>query len=243
MMTSAAGRRPNSDSRSPDSVATTSCESRSYSASPLIMRSMRPTSSSVARSTRNDTGSPTLMASPGPSCCTFRRSCESDMICRIPHPIRFHGRFGKDLFSWIGVGYRFIPVSMHSARFEAATEVIRSRSRRFLAVDVGDLFGFHSSVWQYHVRTPFWTVVLSSRVLQRIGGIAHARSQCEDPLRCEPLGQSLLIHAGDVPVRGDVNRREDLRPYRMLDHLLMPVRPAGGVLLLPPWDEDAAMEW
>ena len=123
------------------------------------------------------------------------------MICRIPHPIRFHGRFGKDLF------------------------------------------GFHSSVWQYHVRTPFWTVVLSSRVLQRIGGIAHARAQCEDPLRCEPLGQSLLIHAGDVPVRGDVNRREDLRPYRMLDHLLMPVRPAGGVLLLPPWDEDAAMEW
>lgn len=148
-----------------------------------------------------------------------------------------------DLFRWIGVGHRFVPVSMHSVHFEAATEVIRSRSKRFLAVDVGDLFGFHSSVWQYQVRAPLWTMVLSSRMLERIGGRAHARAQCDGVLQCEPLGESLLIQAGDIPFRGDVNRREDLLPYRMLDRLLMPVRPAGGVFLLPPWDEDAAMEW
>jgi hypothetical protein len=148
-----------------------------------------------------------------------------------------------DLFSWIGLGYRFVPVSMHSARFDAATEVIRSRSRRFLAVDVGDLFGFHSSVWQHQVRAPLWTMVLSSRILQRLGGMSGARVQCDASLRCEGLGDSLLIQAGDVPLLGDVNRREDLLPYVMLDRLLMPVRPDGGVLLLPPWDEAAATEW
>src|SRR5258705_6681195 len=91
--------------------------------------------------------------------------------------------------------------------------------------------------------SPLWTMVLSSRILERIGGMAHARAQCDGALRCEPLGESLLIQAGDIPLRGDVNRREDLLPYRMLDRLLMPVRPTGGVFLLPPWDENAAMEW
>jgi hypothetical protein len=148
-----------------------------------------------------------------------------------------------DLISWIGLGYRFVPVSIHSAAFEAATEVIRNRSRRFLAVDVGDLFGLHSSVWQSQVRTPLWTMVLSSRILQRIGGTAHVLRQCEGSLRCEPLRGSLFVQAGDVPLCGDVNRREDVRPYRMLDRLLAPLRAAGGVLLLPPWDEDASIAW
>jgi hypothetical protein len=148
-----------------------------------------------------------------------------------------------DLFRWIGVGLRFMPVSMHSGQFEAATEVIRGRSRRFLAVDIGDLFGFHSSVWQHQIRTPLWTMVLSPGILDRIGGMAHARAQCDSPLRCEALGASLLIQAGDGPMRGDVNRQEDILAYRMLDRLLTPVRCRGGVLLLPPWDEVAAIDW
>jgi hypothetical protein len=34
-----------------------------------------------------------------------------------------------------------------------------------------------------------------------------------------------------------------LREVLMLDPLLMPVRPDGGVLLLPLWDDATATEW
>src|SRR5260221_4229481 len=52
MSTSAAGRAPNNDSRSPSSVAVTASSSFSYSARPLIMPRMTGTSFSVARSIR-----------------------------------------------------------------------------------------------------------------------------------------------------------------------------------------------
>jgi len=148
-----------------------------------------------------------------------------------------------DLFSWISIGYRFVSVSMHSARFEAATEVIRNRSMRFLTVDVGDPFGFHGSVWQYQIRTPLWTMILSSRILQRLGGDTLVRTQCHGPLQCEAVGEGLLIRSGDSPMLGDVNRREDILAYQKVDRLLKPVRADRGVLILPPWDEGTSARW
>lgn len=151
---------------------------------------------------------------------------------------------GSQVYRWITIGYRFVPVSWHTDLLGDSVEIIHRLSKRFLCVDVGDAFGLFTSFWQDKIRSVNFITIVSADLLERLGGIDRVYSLCEPPVRAEKLHDNLLIQAGELPTVCDVNRRENPLAYRLVDRLLRPIRAHNDeIMLLPPWDIDSTQVW
>ncbi|MDY6993351.1 MAG: DUF3396 domain-containing protein [Pseudomonadota bacterium] len=143
------------------------------------------------------------------------------------------------LWRWITVGYRFVLVPWYSPQLEDAFLVLYHRSKRFVAVDIGDYFGLLASYWQNHLRTINYLTIISDDLL----------NQCHiDPLAPQALFQKIPIEnhmafqIGEKPILGDINRREQLSGYQAVNQMLKPICTSESVAL-PPWNLETTMAW
>ena len=119
--------------------------------------------------------------------------------------------------------------------------LIHRRSKRFLGVDVGDLFGFYLSKMTGQLRTVGFVTVLAPALLESIELVRPDASV--DLLSTTSVAGSLFVQAGGEPSVLDVNRSEPRDAYRAADTLCSPLRITGGINFFAPWDEKATARW
>ncbi len=144
-----------------------------------------------------------------------------------------------DLWRWISIGYRFITVQWYSPLMADAFEIISGRSKRFLGVDVGDIFGLYTSIWQNNLRTVNWMTFVCDDLLHHLEDTDFNRSTYE----FKPLHKGVLFKTGSLPSLCDRNRREPKTPFADIDHCLLKIRADKALTFSPMWDMMHTKEW
>jgi hypothetical protein len=92
-----------------------------------------------------------------------------------------------------------------------------------------------------------WLTLVANRLLTSIGGIGSLTNELGPNIVVDPLPGGVLLIAGAAPTLGDVNRQDDLRPYREVGTVLSKLRSRDH----PPFllnsskipDEEITEEW
>jgi hypothetical protein len=69
-----------------------------------------------------------------------------------------------------------------------------------------------------------WLTLVSSELLEKLGGAAVLRSQLGEAIVLHPMPWGVLFQAGATPGTGDVNAGDRLPHYRELNKALRPIR-------------------
>jgi len=69
-----------------------------------------------------------------------------------------------------------------------------------------------------------WLTAISTKLLDRVGGLEHARKECGAEVQIHQYGGGVVFQAEDPPVLGDVNARNIPAAYRRVSRLLRPLR-------------------
>ncbi len=109
------------------------------------------------------------------------------------------------------------------ARFRGVIELVHAQCFRYPGIDVHDL-GHASMVMGTRVRGAYWLNFYSRPLLGSLGTAEALRQALGDSgASVEELGDDkLLVSLGDWPEIGGPERDADLRPYRVLAHVLEP---------------------
>lgn len=74
------------------------------------------------------------------------------------------------------------------------------------------------------IKTVNWLTLVGKNILTSLGGEEGLSRKLPNICRVESLPHGVIIKAGDYPILGDRNRKEDLTAYRAVGHLLAPFR-------------------
>ena len=96
-------------------------------------------------------------------------------------------------------------------------------SHRWYGIDVESLSTTIYAVRQ-GLKSAGWLTLVGSRWLATLGGTEALTAVLPAAITVHPLPSGVLIQAGPRPLMGDVNRQEDLGPYRAVGRVLAPIR-------------------
>jgi hypothetical protein len=82
----------------------------------------------------------------------------------------------------------------------------------------------HKLATQEGIKGGNWLTVLSTRLVERLGGVDHVQTKLGDPFVVTDYGEGILIIAGPVPEVGDRDLNLDTPLYRKLAAMLKPIR-------------------
>ncbi|MEK6774975.1 MAG: type VI immunity family protein [Bdellovibrionota bacterium] len=120
---------------------------------------------------------------------------------------------------------------------------------RYQAVDIATRSRGPGAVQGERIKNVGWLTLIGSELLEKIGGLNPLQRNASDRLSLVQTAHGVLIRAGQKPILGDVNRREDLSAfvdaYRLVEplhngikELFAPFKLAGDA------DEvDATQRW
>ncbi len=148
-------------------------------------------------------------------------------------------RTWPDLWRWISIGYRFIPVQWYSTLMPEALEIISGRCKRFLGVDVGDIFGLYTSIWQNCLRTVNWMTFVCDDLIHHLEDTDFTRSN----INFDRLNNGIVFKTGALPNFCDRNRNEPKAPFVDIDHRLSEIRANKALSFSPMWDTPHTIKW
>ena len=141
---------------------------------------------------------------------------------------------------WASAGYTYSPWLVSG--FEVAGTKMAAHARRHVGYDIAE---YVRLVQPFHecIRTVNWLTFLGKDMVAKLREKGPLESSQQ--LAIQPVGDSLLVRAGDVPERGDLNRLQYPTAYLEADILLRPVRARDGrdMVFFGPWDEDQITDW
>lgn len=142
------------------------------------------------------------------------------------------------LWRWISIGYRFVPVQWYSPLMADALRIIDGRSKRYLGVDVGDIFGLYTSVWQNHLRTVNWMTFVCNDLASHFKDSEFIHPAYE----FESLQSGIVFKMGPRPSLCDRNRKDSKMPFSEMDNHLRNIR-AENLIFSPLWDMKHTNNW
>lgn len=106
---------------------------------------------------------------------------------------------------------------------------------RFQGVDIATMSRGPWAVRHERVKNAAWLTLVGAGLLEKIGGIKGVEAKATDRLAVLSTRHGVVIRAGERPILGDVNRREDLQAYIDAYRLVEPLQ-AGIETLFAPFD-------
>jgi TseV toxin immunity protein TsiV len=106
---------------------------------------------------------------------------------------------------------------------------------RFQAVDIATMNHGPWAVRGERIKNVGWLTLIGEKLLSTIGGFESVKAKASNRLSVMRAAHGAVIRAGEKPILGDVNRREDLRAYIDAYRLVEPLQ-AGVEMLFPPFD-------
>ena len=94
-----------------------------------------------------------------------------------------------------------------------------------------------------------WLTGIDTKLLDRVGGLAHARRKCGAEVHIHQYSGGVVFQAGDRPVLGDVNAADVPAAYRRVSRVLRPLRfnayTSSDFIPVPPEVDgaDATQAW
>lgn len=142
---------------------------------------------------------------------------------------------------WATAGFTYSTWGV-SSPLEAG-RFVANHAKRFPGFDVGY---FHESMetWHEWLRTVSWQTYLGPAFVARAAS-RGVQLGSDGEIEVRPVGEGLLIQAGQRPERGDANRLRYPRSYVVADALLRPIRlgDAAGAFFGSPWSEAVVRRW
>jgi hypothetical protein len=96
-------------------------------------------------------------------------------------------------------------------------------SHRWYGIDIESLSQTVYAIRQ-GLKSVGWLTLVGNRWLATLGGVDALAAVLPAAITVHPLPSGVLIQAGPHPRLGDVNRTEDLGPYRAVGRVLAPLR-------------------
>ncbi len=132
---------------------------------------------------------------------------------------------------------------------EDAQGVAYPLAMRYQAVDIATMSRGPWAVRGERIKNVGWLTLIGSELLEKVGGGKALQHKASDRLSLVETAHGVLIQAGQKPVLGDVNRREDLSAfvdaYRLVEPLHNGIKELFAPFKLPgDADEvDATQRW
>jgi Protein of unknown function (DUF3396) len=132
---------------------------------------------------------------------------------------------------------------------EDAQGVAYPLAMRYQAVDIATMSRGPWAVRGERIKNVGWLMLIGSELLQKVGGRKALQHEASERLSLLETAHGVLIKAGQKPILGDVNRREDLSAFVDAYRLVEPLHSGIGELFAPfklPGDADevdATQRW
>ena len=134
---------------------------------------------------------------------------------------------------WGAAGYGYATRGFDDIAPESAG--VYAHARRYQGYDVG-YFVRETETFFDRVRTASWLTFLGPALATQVA------SPTPKDIDASPVGENLLLRAGAVPSRLDVNRLENSAPYAAVDRFVASVR-ATKAEFGRPWTPATSSEW
>jgi Protein of unknown function (DUF3396) len=146
---------------------------------------------------------------------------------------------GKLRVRWGAAGLTY--AAWESAAFNEIRAAIYAHCRRHVGYDMGESLAYLEE-WHREVRTVNWLTFLGADLAGRLR-VAGSGLESQGAVRVSPLGETMLLRAGDRPEEGDINRLRIPEAYARADAMIRPVRAGSGIDFRSPWTAATSEQW
>lgn len=126
-------------------------------------------------------------------------------------------------------------------QYNATLRAIHAHARRFPGYDTG-FYNRQMLTWHEGLRSINWLTFLGpglAAALEAKGRALRSSSAVE----VVPIGVNVMLRAGDIPERGDINRLHLPRAYIEADEMVRPVRARSCLNFGLPWTDETTQGW